>query len=480
MSRYIYRERPSVEDLRLERPKWVLDPDSTTKLVLDNIVLACIATITILTPLEIAFDMHFWGGFEILFNVVFVMDIVVSFNCAYHAHGQIIYDRKRIAIRYLKTWFIVDVLSTFPWHFFLEEMAFESNEYNLIKHVKVSKLSRSVRAVRAVRLVRLMRMAKFNPARSLKNRPCVVLLKQFSMLAVLCHIVGCLWFTIGIVEYPDSWLRKHDGLTMRVAQLLNSSANFTGVHHDFNVWPCYITSAYWAFTTLSTVGFGDIVGTTPSEYIFTMVVMGAGVMWTGITVASITQSISNKRMIERKLKVQRAHATFLLRSVRLNQFLYSRIYDHYWYKPVQLHDNFLLTLPSSLNSKLTLILRRGLVPNHSVLSTFQDLQTSIAFEMYSPGCLLCVENTSVQKIYFILKGTVRATHAGVFFAEFNSNMSYGIAEHHHKSFYMLTLHVQTYTIVASIPCCMLKTIDPAQVKISENQLQGLACFSEKV
>jgi voltage-gated potassium channel Kch len=34
----------------------------------------------------------------------------------------------------------------------------------------------------------------------------------------------------------------------------------------------YIASLYWTFTTLTTVGYGDIVGYTTEEYIYTMVV----------------------------------------------------------------------------------------------------------------------------------------------------------------------------------------------------------------
>jgi len=35
----------------------------------------------------------------------------------------------------------------------------------------------------------------------------------------------------------------------------------------------YITSIYYIITTLSTVGYGDSVGTTEAEYIFQMLVM---------------------------------------------------------------------------------------------------------------------------------------------------------------------------------------------------------------
>jgi hypothetical protein len=39
----------------------------------------------------------------------------------------------------------------------------------------------------------------------------------------------------------------------------------------------YITSLYWVFTTLTTLGYGDYFGTTTDEYIFTMFVEFLGV-----------------------------------------------------------------------------------------------------------------------------------------------------------------------------------------------------------
>lgn len=39
----------------------------------------------------------------------------------------------------------------------------------------------------------------------------------------------------------------------------------------------YITSLYWVFTTLTTLGYGDYYGTTTEEYVFTMLVQFLGV-----------------------------------------------------------------------------------------------------------------------------------------------------------------------------------------------------------
>lgn len=72
------------------------------------------------TPLEFGF---FRGLPENLFmldsvgQIAFLIDIIVRFFVAYrdfHSH-RIVYDRRLIALRYLKSRFLVDLLGCLPW-----------------------------------------------------------------------------------------------------------------------------------------------------------------------------------------------------------------------------------------------------------------------------------------------------------------------------------------------------------------------------
>jgi hypothetical protein len=82
-------------------------------------------------------------------------------------------------------------------------------------------------------------------------------------LLSLAHFLGCIWVYIGKIN-EGSWIRRPKELIT-----VNNNSNSD----------VYITSTYWVITTLTTVGYGDVKGYTPLEYIFTMFVefLGIGV-----------------------------------------------------------------------------------------------------------------------------------------------------------------------------------------------------------
>ncbi len=53
--------------------------------------------------------------FDILVTLTFAADIVIQFNTGYFEHRELVTDRKLIARRYLKGWFVLDLLATLPF-----------------------------------------------------------------------------------------------------------------------------------------------------------------------------------------------------------------------------------------------------------------------------------------------------------------------------------------------------------------------------
>ena len=113
----------------------------------------------------------------------------------------------------------------------------------------------------------------------------VRMIKLLLVVLFFAHFACCAWYYIG-TEFADE-----DGGEGWVAAYGDSQANM------------YMVSLYWAITTLTTVGYGDIGPKTNGEMIFTIVMMLIGCSlfaYVTAALASIVQSQDDANQAYRK------------------------------------------------------------------------------------------------------------------------------------------------------------------------------------
>ena len=100
-------------------------------------------------------------------------------------------------------------------------------------------------------------------------------------IIIVAHYMGCLMYYNGMEELRYSrkgWLIEQE--------MIDSSFNDK-----------YITSLYWAFTTMSAVGYGEIVPVTKDEKLVVMAMMIASCGMFAYTVNSIGNIVSKFNQI---------------------------------------------------------------------------------------------------------------------------------------------------------------------------------------
>lgn len=106
------------------------------------------------------------------------------------------------------------------------------------------------------------------------------------LFLLLCHFSACLWVIIAILSHhgedpndplsdPD-WLDKYSKYTD-----FNDAANL------------YMVSFYWTITTITTVGYGDIVANNFAERVFCACMMIIGVISFSFANGSLTSILSH-------------------------------------------------------------------------------------------------------------------------------------------------------------------------------------------
>jgi hypothetical protein len=94
----------------------------------------------------------------------------------------------------------------------------------------------------------------------------------------VCHIIACFWYWVGADEIlPDGqvlqgWIRSQDSIWG------GESASQTAR---------YIAAYYWAITTISTVGYGDIVARTTTERAYTILAEAVGSLMFAVLIGSL-------------------------------------------------------------------------------------------------------------------------------------------------------------------------------------------------
>lgn len=96
----------------------VIYPDSTFKGIWDLFGLVFIIYQAILIPFRLCFDVDATGVIlyvEDIMDVTFMVDIIVTFNTGFYKKGYLVMKRKDIIKNYMKTWFWIDLVATFPY-----------------------------------------------------------------------------------------------------------------------------------------------------------------------------------------------------------------------------------------------------------------------------------------------------------------------------------------------------------------------------
>ncbi|KNA08948.1 hypothetical protein SOVF_158100 [Spinacia oleracea] len=223
-------------------------------------------------PFEFAFLPYKRDALFIVDHIVngfFAIDIVLTFFVAYLDSQSylLIDDHKKIAVRYLSTWFIFDVCSTAP----LQTLSFAfTTDHNGGLGFEALNMLRLWRLRRVSSLfARLEKDIRFNYFWTRCTK-----LVSVTLFAV--HCAGCFYYLIAD-RYPDpkkTWIGA-------------VNPNFKSQ----SVWKRYIASIYWSIVTLTTTGYGDLHAENTFEMLFDIVYMLFNLGLTSYLIGNMTNLV---------------------------------------------------------------------------------------------------------------------------------------------------------------------------------------------
>ncbi|XP_062553162.1 potassium voltage-gated channel subfamily H member 7 isoform X4 [Armigeres subalbatus] len=411
-------------EYKLQSPrvhKWTILHYSPFKAVWDWIILILVMYTAIFTPYVAAFllnepDFNQRKNrkyaddpiviIDLIVDVTFVIDILINFRTTFvNGQDEVVSHPGRIAVHYLSGWFLIDLVAAIPFDLLL--VGSDTDELGLDKDETTTLIG----LLKTARLLRLVRVARKIDRYSEYGAAVLVLL--MATFALIAHWLACIWYAIGNAERP--FMKNKVGWLDALAEATQEYyyANNTG--GGPSIKSRYVTALYFTFTSLTSVGFGNVAPNTDAEKIFTICVMLVG----SLMYASIFGNVS--AIIQRLYSGTARYHTQMLRVrefIRFHQIpnpLRQRLeeyFQHAWTYTNGIDMNSVLKgFPECLQADICLHLNRNLLNNCS------------AFEAASPGCLRALSlkfktthappgDTLVHKgdvltyLYFIARGSI--------------------------------------------------------------------------
>lgn len=269
---------------------WITSPISSKYRCWETLMVALVAYSAWVYPFEVAFMKSF--PIRQLFiadnivNVFFAIDIVLTFFVAYFDSRTqlLVYDSRKIALRYVSTWFVMDVASTIPY----EALA--------LMFTGKYKVSLSYSLLGLFRFWRLRRVKQFFTRLEKDIRFSYFWVRCARLLFVtlfLVHCAGCLYYLLAD-RYP------HEGNTW----IGSMYPNF----RETSLWVRYISAIYWSITTLTTVGYGDLHAVNTIEMIFIIFYMLFNLSLTAYLIGNMTNLVveGTRRTMEFRSSIEAA------------------------------------------------------------------------------------------------------------------------------------------------------------------------------
>ncbi|CAH2281647.1 potassium voltage-gated channel subfamily H member 2 [Pelobates cultripes] len=424
-------------EYKLQAPrihKWTILHYSPFKAVWDWLILLLVIYTAIFTPYSAAFllndqeeqDKENCGYscnplsvVDLMVDIMFIIDILINFRTTYvNSNEEVVSHPGKIAIHYFKGWFLIDMVAAIPF----DLLIFGSGSEETTTLIGLLKTARLLRLVRVAR--KLDRYSEYGAA---------VLFLLMCTFALIAHWLACIWYAIGNMEHDDQDYRPIGWLYSLGTQIMkpynNSDAKSGPTINDK-----YVTALYFTFSSLTSVGFGNVSPNTNSEKIFSICVMLIG----SLMYASIFGNVS--AIIQRLYSGTARYHTQMLRVrefIRFHQIpnpLRQRLeeyFQHAWSYTNGIDMNAVLKgFPECLQADICLHLNRSLLQNckpfkGATKGCLRALAMKFKTTHAPPGDTLVHAGDVLTALYFLSRGSIEILRGDVVVAILGKNDIFG-------------------------------------------------------
>ena len=357
------------------------DPNSYAVIIVDALVLILTFWSLIYKPLYLVLNncdvkntitsISFNNISNLFIDALFIFDLIINFfKSYYNFEEQLITKSNHIFFHYIKRYFFVDLISAIPYYSIIKFIALNryqkygitancSEFYNHqindgFQIIEIIKLIKIFKCISRTNIVTNYILNELNSYTFFENWSFLIFNASFFLL--LLHLTACIHIFISCTAYPN-WIILHN---------LNFSSFPT----------IYLTSIYFLLTTVTSVGYGDIIGNTFTEFCFQIVILLVGIIAYSWLISSISNYVKEKNqqneIFSQKISMLNE---IKLEHPNMTKELYDKIYVHVEYINIkQKKDKSALidSLPHTVTKSLLYEMYRPIIENFNFFRNFKN------------------------------------------------------------------------------------------------------------
>ena len=430
----------STDGILKDHPSSIFKPDSVLRISWDIYMLFVLVYLAISIPFYIGFYYPITGPlkiFEFIVQLCLMLDILIICNTSYSVKGMLITSRKKIIWKYIKGWFWVDILSGFPYNWlysspFQDEVLY-SYDQDFFKFSQILKLIRILRIIRAIKLVKLAKAKKIINAieDSLVNHKVAmgfIFVKLIMFMILIAHWLACIWHLSAVESEnreADTWKKL----------FLNNAQSEVGIGE------VYVTALYWAFTTMVSVGYGDIHPNSTVEMVIGICTMASSSTIFAYIIGTFNSLITSATAQETNHREIIIAVNRYMKKVNLTNDLQFKVRSYLDFlfqsqnKSDLAEESIMQMLSLNLKDEIYTYLHGNIINSCSFFKLDTSLSKAVLsqihrilkFETFAPKDIVFKQGETSRVLYFILSGKVDLFHQNTKYSyvTLQSRMSFG-------------------------------------------------------
>ena len=417
---YIYDSLDDEEEIN----NCYFEPDSKFLYILDSLTLISSFIILFYLPIHLAKRLFFCHNLRNIDTIIFyfidflyIFDFIINFYRSYYNFEEnLIKKNLLIFLHYLKTWLLFDLISCIPIYTILNKIEskciikniyVDSKFLNNGKHshhynININNIHYILLLIKVIKTLKvfkknitLNKIRKILHEIKIINNGGDVLLYLLFFISFL-NFTACIFIFLGRNIF-ESWIFLND----------LEEKSFIDI---------YIAAIYYLVMTVTTVGYGDVIGKSMAEIIFQIIMVIAGTCIYSWIISSVSNYV--KKMNERNLKYE--EKVQVLEEIKFNSHIDKKLYkkiirllNYRKYHEEENEKNVILeSLPNTLKNTLLIEMYKNYINDFSFFKEIENREFIVqVISKLSPiigikGDILIQEGEIIEEIIFIKNGVL--------------------------------------------------------------------------